>query len=224
MARQHLDKSTKPCTPRWQRRPDDRPEELIDAALQVFGERGFARARLEDVGRRAGVSKGTVYLYFDSKESLFREMVRSKIGTVVTEAEEFVRGFQGSTRELLVALTRRYWTIMRQPETARLARVVHAELTNFPELAQFYMDEVILRSRALIQGVLARGIARGEFRQTETTFPARALQILTVHLAQFQRWFQPFDKHPLSDEQVIEGLLDLYLHGVLARPEAIQPQ
>ena len=77
-------------SPRWQRRPEDRPDEILDAATTVFGEQGFARTRLEDVAKRAGVSKGTLYLYFDSKESLFREMVRRNVVSVVAE-ERFLR-------------------------------------------------------------------------------------------------------------------------------------
>ena len=97
-------------TRRWQRRPEARPEEILDAALTVFGESGFARAKIDDVARLAGVSKGTVYLYFDSKESLFREMVRAKVVASLAEAEAFVRTYEGSARGLLVEVIRRMYT------------------------------------------------------------------------------------------------------------------
>lgn len=206
--------------PRWERRADARPAELLDAALHVFAEQGFARARLEDVARRAGVSKGAVYLYFKSKEALFREMVRAKVGSTVTAGEHFVHDFQGPTRELLVGFMHRYWALMLKPENARLVRVVLSELRNFPKLTQFYLDEVVLRVRRVITAIIERGIARGEFRAVSPVLAARALQVLCVHLAQFQHYLNSGDD-PLTDEQVIAGIVDLYLHGVLSdRPGA----
>jgi AcrR family transcriptional regulator len=207
-------------TPRWQRRPDTRPEELLDAALEVFAEQGFARARLDEVARRAGVSKGTVYLYFESKEALFREVVRAKVGSTITAGEHVVREFQGPTRELLVTFIHRYWAVMRQSTNARLTRLVFSELGNFPELARFYMDEVVLRVRRLISAIIERGLARGEFRSVSPILAARALQVLCVHLAQFQRDLGSYDDAQFTDEQVVAGIIDLYLHGLLAEREA----
>src|SRR5262245_18024524 len=96
--------------PRWRRRAGARPDEIIEAALAAFAEQGFARSRLDDVARRAGVTKGTLYLYFDSKEALFREVVKAKVGASIAMGERFVREFQGSPRELLEAFIQRYWS------------------------------------------------------------------------------------------------------------------
>jgi AcrR family transcriptional regulator len=204
--------------PRWQRRPEARADEILDAAQRVFGESGFARARLDDVARLAGVSKGTLYLYFDSKESLFREMVRAKVVASLAEAEAFVRTFDGSARALLVELIRRMYTRVRRDQMMQLARMVQGELPHFPELARFYFDEVILRARRLIEQVLERGVASGEFRPGASGFAARGLSSLLVHTAQVQCFFQRFDPQALTEEQAVEGLIDLYLHGVLAHP------
>ena len=114
--------------PRWQRRPEARPEEILDAALEVFGEHGFAQAKLEDVARLAGVSKGTLYLYFDSKETLFREMVQAKAVAAVRESEAFVEAFQGSSRDLLVELMKRKYAIMRNQQLSRISKLVQSEL------------------------------------------------------------------------------------------------
>ena len=209
---------TDTVTPRWQRRPEARPEEIIDAAQQVFGENGFARSKLEDVARIAGVSKGTVYLYFDSKESLFRAMVRAKVVAGLTEAEEFVRSHDGPCGELLASLIRLMYRRMRSDQMARISRLVNAELSNFPELAKFYFEEVILRARRLIEDVIRRGIDAGEFRAVQHGFAARGLCSLLVQTAQVQRFFHDVDPGALTEEQAIEGLIDLYLYGVLARP------
>jgi AcrR family transcriptional regulator len=204
--------------PRWQRRPEARPDEIIDAALAVFGESGFARAKLDDVARLAGVSKGTLYLYFDSKESLFREMVRARVVASLAEAEDFARGYEGSARDLLVQLVRWMYTRIRGEPMIRISRLVQSELSYFPELARFYFDEVILRARRLVEEVLERGTAAGEFRLSTNGFAARGLSSLLVHTAQLQCFYHSFDPRALSEEQAVEGLIDLYLHGVLARP------
>lgn len=204
--------------PRWQRRPEARPDEILDAALVIFGESGFARAKLDDVARLAGVSKGTLYLYFDSKESLFREMVRAKVVASLAEAEVYVRTYDGPARALLVELIRRMYGRVRREQMTRIARLVQGELGHFPELARFYFDEVILRARRLVEQVLERGTATGEFRPSTNGFAARGLSSLLVHTAQVQCFFHHFDPQALTDEQAVEGLIDLYLHGVLAHP------
>lgn len=206
--------------PRWKRRPDARPEEILAAATEVFAASGFARTRLDDVARRAKVSKGTLYRYFDSKDALFRAMVRTHMVALLAAGEEFVRVHDGSSREVLGLLTRRMWDTLRDPALSRIVRLVQSELHEFPELARFYFDEVIVRGRRLIQSVLDRGIARGEFRADLHRFAARGLPHLMVFSAQTQCFFAAMDPERLHDEQVFEGILDLYLHGVEARPPA----
>ena len=128
--------------PRWRRLPEERPGQILDAALEVFGEHGLAAARLEDIAKRAGLSKGTIYLYFPNKEELFREMVRR---TVVRQIEESEREFQatsGAATERSATFMRRYWTYIRSSQFAPLFRLIHAEIHSFPDLARFYAEEV----------------------------------------------------------------------------------
>ena len=206
--------------PRWHRRPEARHEEIIAAATDAFATTGFARTKLEDVARRAKVSKGTLYRYFDSKDALFREMVRANVVTVLAAGEELIRGYEGPSRELLALLIRRMWDPMRDPAMARIGRLVHSELHEFPELARFYFEDVIVRGRRMIQSVLDRGIASGEFRPDLHRFASRGLPHLMVFSAQTQCFFATMDPERLGDGQVLDGILDLYLHGVEARPPA----
>lgn len=206
--------------PRWQRRPEARPDEILDAAQKVFGESGFARAKLDDVARLAGVSKGTLYLYFDSKETLFREVVRAKIVALLAESEALVNAHSGSCRDLLVQLITGMFHSMRDQEIVKISRVAQAEFASFPELAQFYFHEVIVRARRLVAQVLQRGIEVGEFRSIPHGFGARALPSLLVHSAQVQSWFRPLDPQALSDDETLEGMIDFCLHGVLTRPDS----
>jgi AcrR family transcriptional regulator len=219
-------RSPRPSTrrPRWKRRPDARPEEILEAALAVFGEQGYAGTRLDDVARRAGVSKGTLYLYFSSKEDLFRAMVEARVEGALAGIEELVRAWDGSTTDLLEAFVEQYWGYMGRMENCRLARLVISELANFPELARFHYRRVVLRVRRVIESILERGIAQGEFRRLDPVFAARALQLLCVHLAQFLVYFQPHDPTPVSREDMLAGILDLYLHGVLSTSAPAAPE
>lgn len=206
-----------PRSPKWKRRPEARAEEILSAAIEVFGEVGFARAKLDDVAKKAGVSKGTLYLYFDSKEELFRRLVLERIIPAFLAAEQYMRESSGSARDLLEWYIRSKWNVIRQPEMVRIARLVHAELASFPELARFYFEEVVLRSRLLLRGILERGEASGEFRKVSHDFVLRAVPSLLVHGAMYQRGFGAYDPHALTDDELLEGILDLVLHGVLAR-------
>ena len=202
------------AAPRWQRRPEDRPDEIISAATSLFGEQGFARTRLEDVAKRAGVSKGTLYLYFDSKEALFREMVRKNVVSVVEAAEQRYAQHTGTAREALTDLVRSWWRVGGTQESACIHRLVGAELSNFPELGRFYFEEVIARMRGLMESIVARGIATGEFREVRHNYAIRGLPSLVIHAINHQRFFAPHDPNALEDEQIIEGILDLFPYGV----------
>ena len=215
-----MPRTTSRREPRWQRRPDARPDEILEAAISVFGEVGFARAKLEDVARRAGVSKGTVYLYFDSKDALFRAMVRGRVVSRFEASETELVQLGESARVALTRFLHGMWDIVRTPEMARLVRLVHSELSNFPELARFYFDEVILRVRGAVRVILDRGVATGEFRRVNHDFAVRAVASLMVHGAMSQRFFAAHDPQALTDDQVIDGIVDTLFHGLLRREPA----
>ena len=198
--------------------PEERKKEILDVAEELFTTKGYAETTINDILRKIGIAKGTFYYYFKSKEDLFREMARSCVSASLAEGEEFVRTFQGSTRELLEQFIRRYWAKMNDPVNLRLVRVVHLELTNFPELARFYFQEVITQMRSLIQSIIQLGIERGEFRPVNSGFAARALQILCAQLAQYQHHFRAYDPNPMSHDELQSGIIDIYLNGVLLQP------
>src|SRR3954454_8605610 len=162
--------------PRWRRLPEERPRQILDAALEVFAERGLSQARLEDIAKRAGVSKGTIYLYFPNKEELFREVVRTTIVARLERAEQDVANAEGSVRDMMLQVMRTMWDFLHTPTFAAIFRLVTAELNQFPDLASFYAQEVIKRGQRLISGIIERGMDVGEFRRTD---PAVAARILT---------------------------------------------
>ena len=150
-----------------QRRKEARPAELMASALELFVEKGFAGTRLEDVAARAGVSKGTLYLYFDNKEALFKAVIREGIVPVLEEGAGLVEAFQGSSADLLRALIREWWQRIGNTPLAGVPKLMISEAGNFPELASYYHDAVILRGRDLMRRTLQRGIASGEFRKID---------------------------------------------------------
>ena len=211
-----------PCDrePRWQRRPEDRPDEILAAALEVFGEQGYTRARLDDVAQRAGVSKGTLYCYVPSKEALFRATIRQHIVSRLTAFQTKVEAGHATPTELIRGMIEAIWHTLLDEGMLKISRLMHHELEHFPELARFYFDEVILAARHAIEGVLQRGVEQGEFREVKHGFAARGIQLLVVHAAHAQRLFNPLDPEPLSDDAVVEGITDLILNGLAAHGRA----
>lgn len=201
------------CAPKWRRCPEDRPEQIIKAALEVFGECGLANARLQDIAERAGVSKGTIYLYFPNKEELFREMVRQTAVAAIERAEQ-AETLGTPTRQLL-AYMRAYWVFVRSPVFMTIYRLVLGELHQFPDLAKFYADEVVARGQRLLSGIIRRGIDAGEFRLIDPMIAARMLVALTVMngIWRDERTGVPLLAHK-SDDEVFNELAQFYLHSI----------
>ena len=206
--------------PRWERRKDARPQELLAAALDQFVERGYAATRLEDVARRAGVSKGTLYLYFANKEELFKAVVRENIVHAIGEAEQDAAVFDGPSAVLLRTILMKWWDQICATQLAGITKLMLAEGNNFPELAQFYNEEVVARGNGLIASVLVRGIGRGEFRPVD---PAVMTQVLVAPVLMLMMWthsFMPTCEMPSVDPHAfMETLIGVTLNGL----EVAQP-
>jgi AcrR family transcriptional regulator len=203
----------KSAAPKWRRCPEDRPEQIIKAALEVFGECGLANARLQDIAERAGVSKGTIYLYFPNKEELFREMIRQIAVAAIQRAEQ--ANVPGTPQNQLLAFMRGYWAFVRSPAFSTIYRLVLGELHQFPDLAKFYADEVVARGQKLLGGIIQRGIDAGEFREIDPMVAARMLVAIIVMNG---IWRDEHTGVPLlahkSDEEVFNELAQFYLHSI----------
>jgi AcrR family transcriptional regulator len=198
------------------RAPEERPQQILDAAFHEFGEKGLAGARLDDIAKRANVAKGTIYLYFPNKEELFREMVRSSIVDAISRNEAIVNErADDSAAQQLTAMFDAWWRFLRSERFAVVHRLVIGELHNFPDLMQFYADEVILRGRRVISRLIARGIERGEFRSLDPDVAARMLSAIG---ASHSIWCTRRNFFPslteASDEELGAQILDFYLHAL----------
>ncbi|MBA3342276.1 MAG: TetR/AcrR family transcriptional regulator [Gemmatimonadaceae bacterium] len=205
-------------TPRWKRRPEHRPAQIIQAALEVFGKKGLARTRLEDIATRAGVSKGTIYLYFENKEALFKEMVRETAIAVIERGEE--RPTSGSPSDQLRYVMANHWEFVRTPAFSTIHRLVIGELHQFPDLARFYADEVITRGMNLITGIIRRGIDAGEFRETD---PAAAARMLVALFVMNGVWCDKRECLPVlegrTDDRAFADISDFYFSAL--RPSTV---
>jgi len=217
------DAATRPeDPPTRQRRKEARPQELLDAALELFVEKGFAATRAEEVAHRAGVSKGTLYLYYPSKEELFKAVVRQNLGSLIAEGQEVVAQFQGASSELLVKLMQTWWERVGSTRAAGIHKIILAEVRNFPDLAQFYADEVIVPADALFCAVIQRGITRGEFRELPLHETAHALMAPMIFLALHQHSVGacPVQGCEVMDpQQMLAVHLDLVLRGLQTRTD-----
>lgn len=152
------------------RRKDARPGELLAAALDLFVEKGFAATRVDEVAALAGVSKGTLFLYFPSKEELFKAVVREHISGRFSQWNDEIEEFDGSSQDMLRYCLTSWWERIGATRASGISKLMMSEARNFPELAAFYQQEVIQPGRALIARVLQRGVARGEFRPMDIKY------------------------------------------------------
>jgi AcrR family transcriptional regulator len=209
--------------PKWRRLPEERPRQIIDAALEVFSEHGLAAARLEDIAKLAGVSKGTIYLYFPNKEALFSEMVREMVGESITSAQIRITGGSDSAADKYAAYMRAVWDNVRSPTFHKLHRIVEADLKSYPALMQFFFSEISLRSMSVAAGIVRQGIESGEFRPVDPDAVTRIHHAVLIKHGVWcgKREQVPFVAH-LSDDQVLEQLLDFMLHSIIRTPEPLQ--
>lgn len=203
-----------------QRRKETRPQELLAAALELFVEKGFAATRSEEVAHRAGVSKGTLYIYYPSKEELFKAVVRQNLSNLIAEGRELVGAFQGSTSELLRVLMEIWWQRVGETPAAGIHKIVIAEVRNFPDLAQFYTDEVILPADELFSSAVQRGIDRGEFRRLPVHDVAHALMAPMIFMALHRHSFGACPVHgpEMDPVALLRTQLDLVLRGLECSP------
>jgi AcrR family transcriptional regulator len=202
---------------KWRRRAEARPGEIVSAALRLFAANGLAATRLEDVAKAAGISKGSIYRYFPTKEDLFRAVVRQELLPTIVQVEATVAGHRGSSAALIRAIANRMMQVM-EGDAGSIPKLVLSEAGNFPEIARFYADEVVSRGLRLFQRVLQRGAERGEFRPVEAQhlIPTLVGPILLMLL-----WRHSVGRHAdlqFDHRAVIETHLDIIMRGLAPEP------
>lgn len=206
--------------PRRERRKQARPGELLTAALELFVEKGFAATRVEEVAQRAGVSKGTLFLYFSSKEELFKAVVRENISGHYPEWQVEVDSFRGHSADLLRHAMLAWWTHIGSTRASGISKLIMSEASNFPELAQFYQHEVVGPGKELIRRILQRGVDQGHFRVRDM---ASSVYTVLAPLLFLALWKHSLGQatvcgDALQAEDFMNTQIDTLLHG-LCLPE-----
>lgn len=209
-----MSNASKPGPPR-RRRKEERPSEILAAAIAVFSEKGFSAARLEDVAERAGVAKGTIYLYFATKEELFEAVVRDAFTPVLKRMTGAMVLPELSSTMLVKLMIRTLYSQMVATERREILRLLVAEAKRFPDLVAFYHREAISRGKAIMKEILARGVASGEFRDGPATRYPEVVIGPAILAAVWKLVFEPQESMDL--DQMIEAHLDLIFSGITSR-------
>ncbi len=208
-----------------ERRKQARPGELLAAALDLFVEKGFAATRAEEVARRAGVSKGTLFLYFSSKEELFKAVVRDSISDHFPEWNAEFKTFTGSTAGMLRQFMTLWWVRVGATKASGITKLMLSEASNFPELAAFYQQEVMAPGQALIRRILQRGVDSGEFRPIDLQYGVYSVLAPMIFLLTRKHAMGccAGGNDDLVPEVYIAAQVDTLLNGLCRAPSSTPP-
>ena len=200
------------------RRKQARPGELLDAALALFVERGYAATRVEAVAERAGVSKGTLFLYFSSKEALFKAVVRENIAGRFGGWNAEFEQFRGSTADMLRACFASWWQHIGSTRASGITKLVFSEAGNFPEISRFYQREVVAPGQQLVRRMIERGVARGEFQVLDLDGAVHAVlaPMIFLSLCQHSAHACMPEGQSFCPQRYIDTQVDILLGGLCA--------
>jgi AcrR family transcriptional regulator len=207
------------ATPKRERRKEARPRELLDAALALFVEKGFTATRAEEVAARAGVSKGTLFLYFQSKEDLFKAVIRENIGSLFPAWFEELDTFKGSSADMVKFAMNAWWERVGNTAASGIVKLVMSEAQNFPDVAAFYQADVVVPGTQLLQRILQRGVANGEFRAMDTDKAVYALIAPMIFLMMWKHSMGACaaSANIIDPQKFIHMQIDMLLNGMLTR-------
>lgn len=196
------------------RRPEARPTEILEAALDLFTERGFKATRLEDVASRAGLSKAAIYLYFKDKTSLLMAIVQAMAGANINLAGSMIAQHQGLVAPLLQQLLGFMAGRIDQSRMPDLMKLVISESRAHPEIGRFYLDNVIGQALPLFQSLIERGIATGEFRAVDPRLAVKCIVGPLVLAALWKSVFVPIGAEPINIEDLVHLHADFILRAL----------
>ncbi len=208
---------------RRERRKHERPGELLEAALALFVEKGYAATRIEEVAARAGVSKSTVFLYFPSKLELFKEVVRCNISNRLEQWTGHFGQFDGSSAELLRLTMLLWWERIGSTQASGISKLMMSEGRNFPEMADFFHQAVIRPGQQILRRVIQRGIERGEFRTVSIDHAVQGVISVMVFLA-LSRHCTPLSHHEFMNIEPVTYLDEqarLIARGLACGPDPL---
>lgn len=206
--------------PKFRRRAEARPDEVLDAALELFMEKGFAATRVDDIAKRAGLSKGTVYLYFPSKEAVLEGLVRRAIVPIADSALDALAGYEGDPRIVIATVIRMVGHRFADPRIVAIPKVVFREVPGFPHLAQMYRTEVLDKVLPVVAGLIRRGVEQGYLRQVDPELTVRSIiGPMLLHLVMAEV-FGITPEGGLHFDKLVDNHLSILFDGLSAPPSA----
>lgn len=206
--------------PKWKRRKEARPAEIVEAALAVFAEKGFASARTEDIAARAGISKGALYLYFPTKEDLFRAVVRDAVVPNVDAFQARIADSNQPFAEQLRMFLPSLAELVARSQLGAVAKMVIGESGNFPELARVWYDNVMSRAIGMLSALIIRGQERGEVRPGDPRTHAFSIMGPMLMGALWRETFTPIGGEPIDLPAVARQHVETVLGGLLIEAKA----
>lgn len=206
----------RPGQPKWRRRSEARPGEIIEAALAVFAEKGFAAARLDDIAAQAGVSKGALYLYFETKQDLFRAVVRETVAPNLAAVAAFIGQSELPFERLIRLVFDRMAEVVTQGRLGAVVKMVIGESRNFPELAKVWHEDVVSRMVDALGGAVSAAQARGEVRPGDPRLYVFSLAGPLLMGVLWREVFAPIGAEPVDLKALLAQHADVALKGMLA--------
>jgi len=208
---------TPELTPKRERRKDARPGELLEAALQLFVQKGYAATKVEDVAALAGVSKGTLFLYFPTKEDLFKAVVGENLSQHFPAWNLAFESFEGSSAEMLRFALQSWWEKIGSTPASGICKLMLSESRNFPDLLSFYVESVMRPGNHLLRRILERGMANGEFRPMNADIAVHTIVAPMIFLMIWENSMSAYSSSlTMAPLDFLEHQIDVLLHGLVA--------
>lgn len=208
--------SKKPSSgPRWQRKKEQRPDEIIDAARQLFIAQGYAATKVSQIAKLSGVQPGTLYVYFENKQELFKAVIRSSLEPLLAYADREISSYTGTTQNLIRRLVHEYWELVESEKSHGIVRLVVAEAKNFPEFAEFYTQHLIAPTRTMICRVLEYALKQNELKLLNIEMASRIIFMVLHETIMYADSFSEFDPQPVSQQAILNAVSDFIIRSVL---------
>ncbi len=214
-----MSKKVRKSAPKFKRRAEARPDEVLDAALELFMKKGFAATRVEDIGKRAGISKGLVYQYFASKQALMEGLVIRAISPVTADAMKMVSAYEGDPRALITMMMAMLGSRLNEPHILAIPKLIMREAVAFPEIARMYEERVLRTTMPVLEQLIKKGVVQGYFRQVDPELTIRSIMgPLLAHIL-LAEVFKIEPQDGLALDRLMENHLSILFDGLCLPPE-----
>jgi len=199
---------------KFRRRAEARPDEVLDAALELFIDNGFAATRVEDIARKAGISKGSVYLYFPSKQALIEGLVQRAITPLAANAIMMATSFEGDPRTLITLVLNMIAARFADGQVLAIPKLIMREAVSFPEIALMYRDQVLKNAMPVFEGMIEKGVNEGYFRKVDPELTIRSIMGPIITHLLLSEIFAIEPRDGLALDRLIENHLTILFDGL----------